>query len=71
MLKRNLIANLSTIKKFKKTKIKSCSDGATDFHDKEKPKVSSSYTFLAAITIDSALKKDKNYYPQVFLKECK
>ena len=28
-------------------------------------------TCLAVITISSAFKKDKNYYPQVFLKECK
>ena len=26
---------------------------------------------LAVIGLDSALKKDDNYYPQVFLKECK
>ena len=33
-------------------------------------KVDSNHTFLAVISLDSALKKD-NYYPQVFLKECK
>ena len=27
--------------------------------------------FLAVISLDSALKKEENYYPQVFLKECK
>ena len=27
-------------------------------------------TCLAVISLDSALKKDDNYYPQVFLKEC-
>ena len=31
----------------------------------------SSYTCLAVISLDSALKEDENYYPQVFLKECK
>ena len=31
----------------------------------------SNQTFLAAISLDSALKKDGNYYPQMFLKECK
>ena len=31
----------------------------------------SNYTCLAVISMDSALKKDDNYYPQVFLKECK
>ena len=29
------------------------------------------YTCLAAIRLDSALKKNENCYPQVFLKECK
>ena len=28
-------------------------------------------TCLAVISLHSALKKDDNYYPQVFLKECK
>ena len=31
----------------------------------------SNHTCLAVIDFDSALKKDENYYPQVFLKECK
>ena len=31
----------------------------------------SNHTCLAVISLDSSLKKDKNYYPQVFLKECK
>ena len=34
-------------------------------------KVDSAHTCLAVISLDSALKKDENYYPQVFLKECK
>ena len=29
------------------------------------------HTCLAVISLDSALKKDENYYPQVSLKECK
>ena len=37
-------------------------------HDKEIFKAGSNHTFLAVITIDSALKKEENYYPQVFLK---
>ena len=31
----------------------------------------SNHTCLAVICLDSTLKKDENYYPQVFLKECK
>ena len=33
-------------------------------------KVDSNHTCLAVIKSESALKKDENYYPQVFLKEC-
>ena len=46
------------------------SNKATDFHHKEVPKVSFNYTWLSVISFDSVLKKDKNCYPQVFLKEC-
>ena len=70
ILKKKLVANLFT-KIFLKTKIKSYGDEATDFHDKEIPKVASDYTCLAVITIGSTLKKDENYYLQGFLKECK
>ena len=28
-------------------------------------------TLIGVISLNSALKKDENYYPQVFLKECK
>ena len=31
----------------------------------------SNHTCLAVISLDSALKKDENYYSQMFLKECK
>ena len=31
----------------------------------------SNHAYLAVIGLDTALKKDENYYPQVFLKECK
>ena len=34
-------------------------------------KINSNHTYLAVISLDSALKKGDNYYPQVFLKECK
>ena len=54
-----------------KFEIKSYGDEVTDFFDKEFPKVDSYHTYLAVISLDFALKKDENYYPQVFLKECK
>ena len=34
-------------------------------------KLYSNHTCLAVISLDSALKKNDNYYPQLFLKECK
>ena len=52
-----------------KTKIKSYSDESTDFHDKEMPKAGSNYAWLALILIDFFSETDKNYYPQVSLKE--
>ena len=33
--------------------------------------MSSNHTCLAVISLNSALKKDGNYYPQMLLKECK
>ena len=56
--------------KKKKNKIKSHGDKVTDFH-KKIAKKDSNHTCLAAISLGSALKKDENYYLQVFLKGCK
>ena len=44
-------------------------DEVTDFYNKEIPKVDSYHTCLAVIKLDSALKKDDNFYPEVFLNE--
>ena len=41
------------------------------YYNKEISKVDSNHTCLAVITLDSAVKKDQNYYPQVLLKECR
>ena len=46
-------------REFLKTKIKS----HDDFYDKQIPKVGSSHTCLAVISLDSALKKNENCYP--------
>ena len=54
-----------------KTKIKSLDDEITDFYDKKFPKVDSSDTCLAVISLGSALKKNDNYYLPLFLKNCK
>ena len=37
---------------------------------KKNPKVDSNNTCLAVISLDSDLKKDGNFYPEVFLKQC-
>ena len=57
-------------KKILKTNIKSHGK-VTDFYDKEIPRVDSNHNCLAIMSLDSALNKDGNYYPQVVLKECK
>ena len=57
-----------------KIQIKPYSHEDTDFHDEQISNVGSDCNCLARITVDSALKNDKNDkndYPQVFLKECK
>ena len=54
-----------------KTKTKSHGDEAADFHDQKISKVDSNHTCLAVVSLNSTLKKDDNYYPQVFLKESK
>ena len=57
--------------KFLKTKIKSYGGEYRDFYNKGIPKVGSNYTCLAVILMHFVVKKDENYYPQIFLKECK
>ena len=54
-----------------KTKIKFHGDEVTDFYDKRIPKLDLNHICLTVISLDSALKKDDSYYPEVFLKERK
>ena len=54
-----------------KTKIKPQGNEITDSHNKKIPKVESNHTCIVVMILDSAIKKDDNYYPQVFLKESK
>ena len=70
-IKKNLIANLYIIKKNLKTKIKCHGDEVINFYGKKIPNVDSNHTYLAVISLDSALEKDDNDYLQMFLKECK
>ena len=55
---------------FFKTKAKSHGDKVEDFCDKKILEVDS-HTCLTVTRLEPALKKDKNRYSQVFLKECK
>ena len=43
----------------------------TNFHNDKMPKKDSHCIFLSVILIDSIFKMSKNYYPEVFLEECK
>ena len=67
IMKKEFDSDSISIKKCLETKIKSCGDETTDFHDKKVPKVGSNYTCLAVIIIDFVLRKNKTY-PQVFSK---
>ena len=53
-----------------KPKIKSYGDEARNFHDEEIYKAGSDYICLVVSNVDSGPKKNENYCPQVFLKEC-
>ena len=59
-------------KKYLKTKVREY-DGAikTNFLGNGIPKENMHYTCIACITIDSVMKMDKKYFPQVYLEECK
>ena len=59
-IKKNLITNPSTIK------MSENSDEAKDFHDEDMPSVGSNYICLTVILINFVLKKDEDYYKQVF-----
>ena len=41
------------------------------FMIKKIPKLDSDHTFSAITSLDSIVKNDENYYPQVFLKDSK
>ena len=43
----------------------------TNFSGNGVPKENMHFTFIACITIDSVMKMDEKYFPQVYLEECK
>ena len=59
-------------KKYLKTKVRDY-DGVikTNFLGNDVPKENMHYTCIACITIDSAMRMEKENYPQVYLEECK
>ena len=70
--KENLIVKQYTTKKYLKGKRKSNNGKInTNFHNNKIPKEDSQYICLSIIFLDSIFRTGKNYYPQVFLQECK
>ena len=58
--------------KYLKAKIKSYNGKiSTNFHDNKIPKEGSQLICLSVILINSVFRTGKNYYPRVFLEECK
>ena len=58
--------------KYLKAKIKSYNGKInTNFHNNKIPREGSQFICLSVILIDSVFRTGKNYYPQVFLDECK
>ena len=55
-------------KNYLETKIKPHGGEVTHFYDKKFSKLDSNHTYLALISLDSTLKKDGNYYPEMFLR---
>ena len=58
--------------KYIKTKIKLYGDKInTNFQGKKTPKENASYKCLSLIMLDSIIRANKKYYPQILLEECK
>ena len=58
--------------KYLKTKIKFYNEKIdTNFHNNKIPKDDPQCICISVILVDSVYRKDKDYYPQVFLEECK
>ena len=58
--------------KYIKTKIKVYEDRVnTNFQGKKVPKANASYKCLSLIVLDSVIRVNKGYYPQILLEKCK
>ena len=72
ILKKELDSEPTYKKGFLKTEIKAHGDELPNFQDKQIPKLDSSYSCLAVIGLDSALKKDENSLStSLFKRVCK
>ena len=72
IIKKELDSKAVYNEKYLKTKIKSYNGKInTSFYNNKIPKESSQCICLSVILIDLVYRKDKSYYPQVFLEECK
>ena len=70
--KKEFVSELIYSEKYLKAKIKSNKGKINiNFHDNKIPKEGSQFICLSVILIDSVFRTGKNYYPQVFLEECK
>ena len=67
-IKKELDGELVYNKQFLETEIRSHSDEVTDFYDQKIPKVDSTHTCLAVISLDSAHKKMKTIIYKSFWK---
>ena len=71
-LKKELDSESVYNEKYLKAKIKSYNGQINiNFHDNIIPKEDSQFICLPVILINSVYRTGKNYYPQVFLEECK
>ena len=57
--------------KYIKTKVKDNKTSVTLFSDNIRPQEKIEYICIPCISIDNMLKIEKNYYPQVYLEQCK
>ena len=59
-------------KKYLKVKIESYNGKInTNFHNNKTSEEGSQFIYLSVILIDTVFRTGKNYYPQLFLEECK
>ena len=71
-IKKEFDSELVYNEKYPKAKLKSHNGKVnTIFHNNKIAKGSSQFICLSVTLIDSALRTGKNYYPQVYLEECK